>query len=225
MKRVLPEPGSIRVGQTRKYSSYPNEDGWETIPAWSRGKSPWKDLSPFFIRVNGGASFETWWQSWKVYETLGHTDPKTGDPNEAWQKWHDGLVFNPVPIRRPAGKAIPVYAWWDGRRLGVVEARKEIYIPTLQRLYRAHPTYQKLLEKVRGGQSIILVEPDGPDISMFPEGFDVNLEMLEKLQDVTRLEDFPHEKAKTVADLSGSRYVPYGHGYVLALTILQDLLH
>jgi len=116
-------------------------------------------------------------------------------------------MSNPHPIRRPNGRAIPLYAWWNGQKLSVIEARKQIYIPELQ----------KLLEKVREGQNIIIVEPDGAPLNLYPQGFEVNIDLLTILQDVTTVKDFPGSKLKS------DKYVPYGHGYVIALTILEDL--
>jgi hypothetical protein len=102
--------------------------------------------------------------------------------------------------------------------LGIVEARKEIYIPYLQKLYRAHSAYVKLLEKVREGQNVIILEPDGPPPHLYPAGWDATLETLIQLQEVTELKDFPGGVGR------GSKYVPYGHGYVIALTLMEDLM-
>ncbi len=71
-----------------------------------------------------------------------------------------------------------------------------------------------LLEKVRSGQNIIILEPDGPTHTQYPDGMDVNKEILTMLQYVTEMKDFPKGK--------GSRYVPYGHGYVIALSLVED---
>ena len=106
-----------------------------------------------------------------------------------------------------------MYAYWKGEKLDTVESRRQIYIPYLQELYRAHPVYLKLLAKVRSGQSVILIEPDGPLLEAYPEGLEVDLPLLNKL--VSRMnykeEGYP------------ARYRPYGHSYVIALTLLEDL--
>jgi hypothetical protein len=51
-----------------------------------------------------------------------------------------------MAVRRPNGRAVPLYAWWKGQKLGIVEARKQIYIPYLQDLYRQSPIYKQLLQ-------------------------------------------------------------------------------
>ncbi len=229
MKRAEVEPGSIKVCGQQKHHSYPKEvDGWINIPAWSRGAGAWKELSPFFIASpdNPKGNFESYWQSWKVWESVNgekHVDPATGNPNEAWKVWHDALANNPKPVRRPNGYVKPLYAWWEGERLDVVQARKRIYIPGLQKMYRAHPQYQKLLELVRNGQSVIIIEPDGPPLSMYPSGMDVNLDLLIQLQDVTTAKDFPVDNEVRRYTTHDNKYIAYGHGYCIALTLLQDL--
>lgn len=211
--------GSVRVAQVRKYSSYPQEDGWEVIPAWSRGKAPWKELSPFFLRVNG-VIFENYWQSWKVYPSLGHIG-EDGNPNQEWEEWHKKVVNSATPLRHPAGRAKPAYAWWEGQKLGLVEARRQIYLPVLEKLYSEHPVFHKLLEKVKSGQNVILVEPDGPDLGLFPTGVDMTEELIEKLMNVTDIKEFPHPEVEQHKDMLTPKYVPFGHGYVLAKLLLK----
>ncbi len=227
MKRVSVEPGSIRIRNVSRGVAYPSVKGWENIAAWSRGASPWKKLSPFIIPSpipDICNNFESYWQSWKVWETLSEQKgwewkwpaEVHGAPNEVWQKWHDALLRNKHAVRRPNGRAIPLYAWWEGRKLNIIEARKEIYIPGLQKVYRDSKVYQILLEKVKNGQKIIILEPDGPTHTIYPDGMDVNREILTSLQNVTEMKDFPKGQ--------GSKYVPYGHGYVIALTLFEDLI-
>lgn len=197
------------------------------IPAWSKGAKPWKELSPFFIGPVGAApeeavNFENHWQSYKVWECV-DGQRHVGDdglPNEAWYAWHAQLRAKKEAVRRPNGYEKPLYAWFNGQKLDVVQARKQIYIPDLQRLYREHPVYQQLLTLVRQGQSVIIIEPDGPvqDARCRP----MNKEMLVALQDCTTW-----EQAGPLFDLpdwaAGKSYFPYGHGYVIALTLLEDL--
>src|SRR5579885_926566 len=190
--------GKIRIGQTARATSYPNFPGFEIIPAWSKGRSPWKNLSPFylgpvnFIGYNGSDSapiFENFWQSFKCWSNVTkqktkdwvwpaevHIDPQTGNPNEYWFRWHEALLHHNLPVRRPNGKAIPAYAfWYDAEskqfyKLDTINARKIIYIPYLKILYRQNPTYLQLLTKIRNGTNIMLVEPDGPLRDAYPQG-------------------------------------------------------
>lgn len=141
------------------------------------------------------------------------------NPNAAWTRWRDALMKHPRGVRRPNGRHVPLYHFFQGEQLGLVEARKRIYIPYLQALYRAHPVYQKIMHMVQQGQSIILLEPDGPSFELYPDGMEVDLNLLYHLQHVTKLSDFPGgDSSKTP-----NKYVPYGHGMCCALTLLEDL--
>lgn len=231
---------NIRIRNVARGVSYPSVKNFTNIPAWSRGASPWKQLSPFIIgpvvfeennQVKQATIFENFWQGFKVWKAVDKQKTKNwnwpaethvdiiDNPNNNWYKWHDSLLKHTLPVRRPNGKKVPLYAWWKGRKLGVIESRKEIYVPYLQQLYRNHPVYQKLLNEVRTGKNIIILEPDGPRHELYPDGMSVSLELLYGLQNVTKMKDFPG------GDRFGdpNKYVPYGHGYVLALTLLEDL--
>ncbi|MBX9636970.1 MAG: hypothetical protein K2Q45_05405 [Nitrosomonas sp.] len=235
MKRDHPTYGSIRVRNVARGISYPNVEGWHNIPAWSQGGAPWKELSPFLIgpvHYEGQVcnTFETFWQSFKVWAKVDkqthwswswpaeeHVDAE-GNVNAAWHVWHKALFKNKHAVRRPNGRAIPLYAWFEGEKLDVIEARKRIYIPYLQALYRKSKVYQELLDMVKNGQDIIILEPDGPPHEFFPDGMPVDMALLEKLQNVTELKDFPG-----ITSSESKKYVPFGHGYVIAMTLLQDL--
>lgn len=234
-------PAHIRIGQTRRAHAHPSYPGYEHISAWSRGKAPWKDLSPFtigpvnFVNDEGEEDssliFENFWQSFKVWDRVAKqnqivkkTKEKTwvwpaeshigadGNPNGLWEKWHNSLLHNEYPVRRPNGKAVPKYAWWRGKKLDIVAARREIYVPYLKELYRAHPTYQKLLAKFRAGTNLMIVEPDGALLEAYPQGMEISLEKLEELVGKTNYADEGYPE----------RYRPFGHGFVIAMCLLED---
>jgi len=217
--------GKIRIGQQQRAKSYPTYEKYEVIPAWSRGAGEWKQLSPFYLKFQDGVIFENFWQSQKVWEKVEKQNKKDwkwpaeihvdseNNPNEKWFNWHESLLHHDLPVRRPNGKNIPLYAYWNGEKLDTVESRKQIYIPYAKELYRANPVYLKLLEKVRSGKDIMIVEPDGPLLESYPNGLEVNIPLLNDL--VYRM-NYKEEG-------SPKRYRPFGHGYVLAMTLLEDL--
>lgn len=218
----------IRVRGTARGTPYPKVDGYTTIPAWSRGAKPWRELSPFEVGGFDYAGvrvhlFENFWQGLKVYKKVEkqnkkewaypaevHVDEGTGEPNQAWHQWSKALLQHTLPVRRPNGRNIPEYTWFNGEKLDLIAARKRVYIPYYQRLLRAHPVYQQLLALFRVGKNLIIVEPDGPCPETYPDGMPVTLERLIELQEVTVREE-------------NGRYHPYGHGYVIALTLLEDV--
>lgn len=233
--------GKIRVRNVKMRTKYPRVPNYENIPAYSKGKGEWKQLSPFIIgpveytrdgKEKSAKIFENFWQGHKVWEKVDtqnqanwshseeyHIDLTTGNPNSKWKKWHNKLLSHDKPVRRPNGRMIPEYAWWDNERLDIVSARKKIYIPHLQKLYRQNSVYSKLLKMVASGQNVIILEYDGFPMELYPDGLDVDYDMLVKLQDVVKCSD---------SDIfcnapDQNKYVPYGHGYVLALTLLEDI--
>lgn len=224
-------PGSVRVRGVARGVPYPKEQGWTNIPAWSRGAAPWDALSPFNVGpvqhtdeygcAHNTRTFETWWQSFKVWDAVDgkkHTEGGADQlPSPMWYKWHQQLLEVKDPVRRPNGKEIPLYAWWNKQKLGVVEARKQIYIPKLQEHYRRMRQYRQLLDMVRDGTNVIILEPDGPPPELFPGGMDVTVDTLVRMQDATERKDIPG------CETDSNKYVPYGHGYVIALCLLEDI--
>lgn len=87
-------------------------------------------LSPFVLRVQEvttGKSviFENLWQYSKVYK---YYVAEHGNPNVKWFKWRDAGWSLDRAVRYPMGKgAVPEYSYWNGERLGYIEARKRIY--------------------------------------------------------------------------------------------------
>lgn len=50
----------------------------------------------------------------------------------------------------------------DGPHLNYIEARKEIYLPLYIDLVKKHPHFEFLLNKVKRGENILIIEVDGP---------------------------------------------------------------
>jgi hypothetical protein len=187
--------------------------------------------------------FENYWQGHKVWKKVGkqnqrktktakgvkerytvwewpaetHLD-KDKNPNDKWYKWHDALLTNELPVRRPNGKAIPEYAWYYNEKtkkhekLGLVESRKKIYIAELKKLYRKSPAYKKLSKDFKNGQDMVLIEPDGPWAELYPDGKEVTLDLLKKWVSKTNYKEEGHPE----------KYFPYGHGYVAAMCLFED---
>ena len=58
----------------------------------------------------------------------------------------------------------------------------------------------------------MLIEPDGPLLDLYPDGLEVNLPLLNSLISVM---NYAEQGVP-------SRYRPYGHGYALAMCLLED---
>jgi hypothetical protein len=128
---------------------------------WSRG------LSPFFcgpVKLYAGqvaTNVENAWQFSKVYKQ--HTDAQ-GNPTNEYFEWAKAGWTDNKAHRYPMGKgAKPEYAWWDGEKLGYLEARKRIYVPLYARAVRKTDAYKKLRELYDTGELIYLWDFDGYD--------------------------------------------------------------
>lgn len=92
-----------------------------------------RDFSPFILGPcdlydgHRGLNMENSWQYSKVYPQYADTD---GNPTPAYFEWAKAGWENPKAVRYPMGKGkVPLYSWWDGQKLGYIDARKKIYIP------------------------------------------------------------------------------------------------
>ncbi len=242
----------IRIGGHERGVGYSQHPDFTPIPAWSRGKKPYSELSPFKIGpvnyAEYGANrttpiFECFWQGHKVYdEVSGNKEfpwihevhvQKIGDNyndyiiNDNYFRWSNAVNNSAIPLRRPNGRAIPEFALFDGARYGLIESRINIYIKYYQELLRNHSTYKSLLARFCVGENLLIIEPDGPSPRLFPGGILVDESILAQMVFVSRLEDFaaivsddPEFCTKHGADKN--KYVPLGHGAVIAITLLED---
>ena len=111
---------------------------------WSMGLSPFicgpADLYDGYKSIN----IENLWQYSKVYSEYLNTD---GNPSAAYFKWAQDGWNSKKANRYPMGRgAIPEYSWWDGEKLGYVEARKRIYIPKYSEAVRQTDAFKQLAD-------------------------------------------------------------------------------
>lgn len=126
---------------------------------WSRG------LSPFLcgpVKLYGSYkayNVENAWQYAKVYKQHVGSD---GNPTPEYFEWAKKGWLSKRAHRYPMGKgAKPEYSWWDGERLGYIEARKKIYVPLYARAVKKTGAYRKLRELYDAGENLYLWDFDG----------------------------------------------------------------
>lgn len=109
---------------------------------WSRGLSPFVvgpiDLYSGYVSKN----LENAWQYSKIFQKFLEDDGSVGEKYFNWAKkgW-DKLSADRYPMGRGAK---PLFSYWDGERLGYVEARKRIYIPLYAAAVRKTEAFKKL---------------------------------------------------------------------------------
>jgi len=130
------------------------------VNATSRSKEPWSvALSPFFLgpcdlyNKKTALNLENAWQYAKVYPSQAKTPQtdaslppeKQPPPGDAYFAWAETGWKNSKPQRFPMGRgAIPMYSYWDGRQLGYIEARHQIYCKLYAALVEKTDAYQRL---------------------------------------------------------------------------------
>jgi len=160
----------------------------EFVNTTSRAKEGWhRDLSPFYLGpsqlyegavVPHASNVENAWQFAKVYR---HHVGARGFPTEDYFKWaKDGWMYRRA-VRYPMGKgAVPEYSWWEGERLGYVEARKRIYVPLYTKAVVRTQGFATLRALYRERGELILWDFDGYD------HHELGMTLKEVLNDPTR---------------------------------------
>jgi hypothetical protein len=105
---------------------------------------------------------ENAWQFSKVYKK--HVG-ENGEPTEEWFNWAIGGWQNKRAHRYPMGKgAKPEYSYWDGRKLGYIEARRVIYAPLYRDAVKKTKAFEALLKLYKTTpRQIVLRDWDGYD--------------------------------------------------------------
>jgi len=110
----------------------------------------YRELSPFvlgpidtYLPNVRSENFENLWQYSKIYKEHFSIDEDLILP--VWYKWREAGWANPRAVRYPMGKGIkPEFSYWDGNRLGYIEARKMIYAPIYAKYVIKTDSYARL---------------------------------------------------------------------------------
>lgn len=155
---------------------------------WSRG------LSPFFlgpVKLYGdytARNVENAWQFSKVYS-------EHGEPNADYFAWAEKGWRDTKAHRYPMGRGRkPLYSYWDGEKLGYVEARKRIYIPLYASAVEKSAVFRVLLETYLKAETLTLWDYDGYD---------------------------HRSLGMTLKDVANSAEKKMGHAFVLAMLLHQ----
>jgi hypothetical protein len=141
-------------------------------------------------------NMENAWQYSKVYPQ--HID--SGVPTQAYFDWAREGWNNPKAVRYPMGKGkIPLYSWWDGKKLGYVEGRKHIYVPLYARAVIQTKGFSVLMET-------------------YQECVEANATLYLRDYDAYRHE----EKGMTLTDVLNLETKKCGHAFVLAMLLTKD---
>lgn len=176
--------------------NFKTPDGAVVVDATSRSSNWSRGLSPFIVgpvKLYGNyesVNFENLWQYSKLYEYYADDD---GNPTDRYFKWAQDGWNSKRAERYPMGRgAKPLCSYWDGQKLGYVEARKKIYIPKYSEAVRQTEAFKQLESVYKAENSIYLKDFDAH--SLAPGTF-------------------------SYADLWDNPSIKVGHAYVLAMML------
>lgn len=137
------------------------------INTTSRSKNWSKGLSPFFlgpVKLYGdytAKNVENAWQFSKVYPQFADENE---NPKDDYFRWAEKGWSDSYAQRYPMGKGRkPLYSYWNGEKLGYIEARKKIYAPVYAKAVVRTEAFKKLLDLHLSGESYVLLDFDGYD--------------------------------------------------------------
>lgn len=130
-------------------------------------------------------------------------------PTKEFWRWRETGLHHNFGIRRPNGKTIPIGSLFNGRLMGLVDSRIQLYEPAYRQTAYRSSAFYTILNKLRKGEKLMILDLDGPKIDEYPSG------------EVADLTDLSKRVTKTVDERD--RYFPYGHGYVLCRMLLELL--
>lgn len=109
---------------------------------WSSGLSPFF-LGPVDLYGNYfSKNVENGWQYSKLYPYYADN----GKPSSRYFTWAQAGWLSSKAERYPMGRDVkPICSIWDGKTLGYVEARKEIYIPLYAKAVKKTEAFKRLL--------------------------------------------------------------------------------
>lgn len=144
--------------------------GGVVINTTSKAANDWqRDLSPFHLGPCPlyddfvAKRMENAWQFSKVYPH--HVDQQS-NPSDVYWTWAKQGWADDKPHRYPMGRgAKPLYSWWDGKKLGYIDARKQIYGPVYAKAVQQTEGWKTLLNLFHASHLIILRDYDGYDYS------------------------------------------------------------
>lgn len=231
--------GQIRIGRmvNKKFPTYP---GFTVIKVMTKSYGKYWQLCPYFLRNESGQIHENIWQFSKVYESVPESRQthhpkaksivwqwpaeihvKDGKVTPEYYKWRESGFNSPFAVRYPVGIHHRHHCLYSlneltGNKEDYITSRKNLYVKLYCDLVKDKPLFRELKQRLNAGENLLICEVDGPHMESLKyycdkygldEDFIVSDTMLmnQKNSDIM-LNDALH---------------PYGHGYSLAVALLD----
>jgi len=147
--------------------------------------------------------------------------------NKKYWKWRQKGFECQYPVRYPVGRSKEQRAKCIGsivkkgdklKLLNYVEARKRIYLPIYKKSVKKETSFKNLVNRVQRGENLLIIEVDGPhqeSLRYYRKKYGVSKNFIEKDTMIATFENIDIMLNDTLH--------PFGHGYCLALCILEEL--
>ncbi len=155
---------------------WPVIPGYKNINVCSGSRGIYRELSPMRlgpIPDVGAQKMENLWQFSKVLESELEDN---GNPGQLFFDRRDEGFSSPKGIRRKSDKSPVQYFYWEGEKLDLVEARKQIYCRYYEQLVEKTDAYRALEQLIKDGINIQILGYDGReyDSKSDPDGSQLN---------------------------------------------------
>lgn len=236
--------GQIRVG-TRVKGSDPNYPNFINILCLTPS-TPYGSLSPYTLcDVKTGYNMENVWQFSKLYKTVPkstqhysrwdqrviwdhpeeiHVDSNNNVTNDYWV-WRQKGFEAKYAIRYPVGfkhrtKCLcSIYhdtVTDEYIKLDYISARKKIYLPTYIESVKDKSDFLYLKQLLDQGENLLIIEVDGPKVKYLQHYKDCYGVGDDFIEDNTILIN-----EENINIMLNSDKAPFGHGYCLAMALLN----
>lgn len=224
----------------------PDLKGFESIVVMTKS-SEYGSLGPYELKDKKGRIMENIWQFSKIYEDIPKTTQihpagkyskkfqfpiwesdkeihmKDNEPTKKYWKWRKRGMTSKYAIRYPVGynhrhKCKYALIKRGGKKLDYIESRKKIYSPLFKKLVKQQPQFKQLLDKLKKGKKLLIIEVDGPheeSINYYQETYKVEKDF------ITENTMIANRKNLDIM-LNDSKH-PYGHGYCLSDVLLEEM--
>ena len=157
---------TIRVIGRADYSRYVAHPFFVDVTAqsassWQKGLAP-EVLGP--VKLYGGRKAQTMagaWEFCKVYAN--HTDDSGGPSPQYWDWATEGWNKFPIDDISASIAERSEYVYWDGKRLGPLDARQKVYWPLYRNAVAATPSFAHLKTMVDTAPEVVLFDFNGYD--------------------------------------------------------------
>ena len=235
--------GLIRVGRIvyeKGKPIHPSYPGFTPIVVMTKS-SAYGDLGPYVLKDEEGRIMENLWQFRKVYpwvpkvkevfsprydrtvvwEHQQETHITNGKPNEKYWAWRQKGLNHSLPVRYPVGntshRKLCLYVLTDdGKELGLVEGRKQVYLHTYAALVKRQQRFHKLKKRLEAGENLLIIEVDGPhqeSLEYYQTTYNVGKDFIENSTMLVTL--------KNIGIMLKDSAHSFGHGYCLAMALLD----